>query len=182
MHYFSNKTGLFYVKSIHGNNIPSDAVDVTDAKYTELQKARSEGMLIVLDDSGHPIAIAPPADVRTKESLLTEVANRRWQVEMGGIIVNGCAIDTGSESQAKINAVYVSLSSGLITDTQWKMADGLFELVTLEKLAPIALAVAAHVRACFVAEHTHVAAITALQTQAELDSYDINTGWPESLS
>ena len=73
---------------------------------------------------------------------------------------------------------YTLLKSGLIADTQWKSDDGSFTLATLTDLEPVAQAVGAHVRACFAAEKAHAESIDAVQTQAELDAYDINTGWP----
>ena len=46
-------------------------------------------------------------------------------------------------------------------------------------LEPVALAVGAHVRACFAAEQAHSEAISAMMTQDELDAYSIEEGWPE---
>lgn len=121
----------------------------------------------------------PISAARTKASLLTEVAAKRWQMETGGIIISGHPIATDRESQSQLNSAYTSLKNELITDTPWKAADGTFTLVTLTEIEPVAQAVAAHVRACFAAEQAHAEAIDALQTQAELDAYDIATGWPE---
>ncbi|GJA54981.1 hypothetical protein KAM348_24040 [Aeromonas caviae] len=176
--YYSKSTGGFYSRDIHGDNIPADAVYISAETHAALLDAQSSGQLITTDESGHPIAIDPPQPVRTVTSLLAEIADKRWEVETGGITVAASQIKTDRESQSQLNIAYTSLKSGLIADTRWKDADGLFTNVTLAELEPIAKAVATHVRACFAAEESHNDAITLLKTQAELDAYDINAGWP----
>lgn len=177
--FYSKETGGFYDAAIHGDNIPADAVEISAEKHANLLNAQSSGQLITSDENGYPIAIDPLQPVRTTASLLADVAAKRWQVETGGILVAVHPIATNRESQAQLNSAYTSLKNGLIADTPWKAADGDFTLVTLAELEPVAQAVASHVRACFAAEQAHNEAISALQTQAELDAYDVNAGWPE---
>ncbi|GKQ95958.1 DUF4376 domain-containing protein [Aeromonas hydrophila] len=178
MIFYSKSTGNFYDKRIHGDAIPFDAVCVTSEKFEEMLAARSSGKIIDADESGHPIAIDQSVPVRTKASLLVDVATKRWTVEVGGIIVGSTPIATDRESQSQLNGSYSSLKNGLIADTHWKSADGKFTRATLAELEPIAQAVAEHVRASFSAEQAHNEAISALKTQEDLDSYDINVGWP----
>lgn len=176
--YYAKSTGGFYLPDIHGENIPTDAVEIPDEEYAALMQAQSDGKQIIADDNGYPIAVFPLQPARTKTSLLAEVATKRWQVETGGIVVAGRFVATDRESQAQLNNVCVSLKNGLIADTAWKATNGDFTLVTLTDLEPVAQAVAAHVRACFAAEQIHNEAINALKTQEELNGYDINSAWP----
>jgi len=180
MYYYSKSTGGFYTKEIHGNNIPTDAVEITDLCYKTLPAELSSGKVISVNESGHPIAIAHPENVRSYSSLQAEIAAKRWEVETGGITVSGVQIKTDRESQSQLTSVYAMLKGGLVSDTQWKTADGLFTRVTLVEIEPIAQAVAEHVRACFYEERSHNDAIAMLQTQADLDAYDINAGWPSN--
>lgn len=172
--YYAKSTGGFYSKEIHGDNIPDDAVEITAEHYADLINSK----VIGADESGYPFAIDPPQLERTKMSLQAAVAAKRWQIEIGGILVAGQPIATDREAHAMLNSSYTSLKAGLIADTPWKTADGSFTLVTLAELEPIAQAVAAHVRSCFSAEKEHYDAINTLKTQSELDTYDINAGWP----
>lgn len=176
--YYSKTTGGFYDAVIHGDNIPYDAVEITSAIYASLLADQSSGKQIIPDENGYPIAIDQPKPVITQSFLLDEVASKRWQVETGGVSIGGIPIATDRESQSQLSSSYNSLKNTLISDTLWKAADGNFILVTLADIEPIAQTVASHVRACFAAEHAHFQAISVLDTQAELDTYDINTGWP----
>lgn len=176
--FYAKSTGGFYTQQIHGDSIPAGAVEISAEQHSALMQAQSNGKQISADENGYPIAIDPPQPVRTKASLLAEVAAKRWQVETGGILVVGHPIATDRESQAQLTSAYNSLKGGLIADTPWKSSDGSFTLVTLAEIEPVAQAVAAHVRACFAAEQAHAVAIEALHTQAELDSYEIHTDWP----
>lgn len=176
--FYSKSTNGFYTPEIHGDTIPADNVEISTEYHAELLQAQSDGKQIIADDDGYPIAIDPVLPVRTKESLIAEVAAKRWVVETGGIVVAGHHIATDRESQAQLISAYTSLKGALINDTPWKAADGRFTLATLTEIEPFAQAVAAHVRACFSAEQAHGEAINALTTQEELDGYDANTGWP----
>jgi hypothetical protein len=61
---FSRSTGGFYLPAIHGDNIPADAVEITEIYHAELLAAQSAGKRIQPDATGYPVAVAP-------ESLLT---------------------------------------------------------------------------------------------------------------
>ena len=53
--FYSKSTGGFYSAEIHGENIPSDAVEITKEKYAELITGQTQGQQIVGDKSGHPV-------------------------------------------------------------------------------------------------------------------------------
>ncbi|MFI0489776.1 MAG: DUF4376 domain-containing protein [Yersinia sp. (in: enterobacteria)] len=179
---YAKSTGGFYCAAIHGDSIPIDAVEITIEAHAALLDAEAEGKRIVADEYGYPIAIDPPQPVRTKESLIADVAAKRFNVETGGVIVTGRPIATDRDSVAQLNNAFISLKNALIADTPWKSVDGSFTFVTLADIEPVAQAIASHVRACFAAEQVHNNAINALATQAELDAYDVNAGWPVQLA
>lgn len=57
---FSKATGGFYLQGIHGDNIPSDAVEITKEQHAALMAAQSAGKLIKADGNGFPVAVDPP--------------------------------------------------------------------------------------------------------------------------
>lgn len=57
---YSGVTGGFYITAIHGENIPPDAVPVTEEAHAALIEGQSEGNRIVPDPDGYPILAAPP--------------------------------------------------------------------------------------------------------------------------
>lgn len=57
---YSKSTGGFYSRDIHGDNIPSDAVEITDEQYAALLEGQSQGKVISADEEGNPILIDPP--------------------------------------------------------------------------------------------------------------------------
>jgi hypothetical protein len=60
MHY-SPSTNGFYHPEIHGNAIPSDAVEITDAVYNEVCANRPANKVLASDENGYPILIDTPA-------------------------------------------------------------------------------------------------------------------------
>lgn len=57
---YSTATGGFYDISIHGSNIPPDAVEITDTEHTALLEGQSAGKIITADVTGRPILTDPP--------------------------------------------------------------------------------------------------------------------------
>lgn len=51
----------FYDPAIHGDNIPDDAVGITDEQYAVLLDGQSAGKQIVLDSNGYPVLQDRPA-------------------------------------------------------------------------------------------------------------------------
>ena len=58
--FYSKSTGGFYTREIHGDNIPADAVEITEAEHAALLKGQSQGKIIAADANGRPILQDPP--------------------------------------------------------------------------------------------------------------------------
>lgn len=108
-----------------------------------------------------------------RPDMLAALAAYRFEFETAGLALpDGLRVKTDRESQAQLSAAFTTLNAGMVPDTDWKAANG-WEVVTLEQVAPIAKAVAAHVRGCFRAERTVQAAIITASTMAEIEAIDI---------
>lgn len=55
--YFSKNKNGFYSSEIHGENIPSDAVEITDEQHAALLQGQTDGQEIAGDGSGFPILV-----------------------------------------------------------------------------------------------------------------------------
>lgn len=62
--FYAKSTGGFYDPDIHGEQIPKDAVEITDQEYTALIEGQSSGKIIIADESGKPILadVPPPSE------------------------------------------------------------------------------------------------------------------------
>ncbi|MFP4793412.1 hypothetical protein [Pasteurella multocida] len=67
---------VFYKDGFYtsGQEIPNDAVEITEQRYIELLNGQSEGKIIVSDKSGNPILIAPAP------STFHELKNGEWKI------------------------------------------------------------------------------------------------------
>lgn len=74
MIYFDALTCGFYFQEIHGENIPSDAVEITPEQHAALLQGQSEGKVITTDENGYPVLSDP---IITQEDL--EVSERIWR-------------------------------------------------------------------------------------------------------
>jgi hypothetical protein len=58
--FYSKSTNGFYIREIHGDNIPADAVEITEAEHAALIEGQALGKRIVADENGRPILQDPP--------------------------------------------------------------------------------------------------------------------------
>ena len=85
--FYSKSTGGFYTREIHGDNIPTDAVEITEAKHAAMLESQSQGKRIVADEKGYPVLQDPPQPT-TEQLADTARAERdrlvesvRWRIE-----------------------------------------------------------------------------------------------------
>jgi hypothetical protein len=72
---YSASTNGFYDVAIHGDNIPSDVVDITSEEHNALLEGQSMGKIITSDKDGKPVLQDPPAP--TIEQLQATAESQR---------------------------------------------------------------------------------------------------------
>ncbi|CAH1665899.1 MULTISPECIES: DUF4376 domain-containing protein [unclassified Chelatococcus] len=113
-----------------------------------------------------------------KAEKLAALAQRRWEVETGGLTVGGLFVPTDRETQAIVDRTVKAFDDGDLTaPIEFKSPAGFVEL-TVSQLRTIKAAGAQHIQACFKRESVLTTAIAAATTPAALDAIDINQGWP----
>ena len=111
-----------------------------------------------------------------KPELLAYAASKRFDVETGGISVDGLQIRTDRESQATINGAFSATLIDQNFTTDWKGADGTWQTIDAAAIHIIASTVKDHVKACFAAEKLVDAGIEAgtITTREQIDA----AAWP----
>ncbi|MFE3968387.1 DUF4376 domain-containing protein [Stenotrophomonas sp. YIM B13575] len=131
-----------------------------------------------LDDGNTPLPLVPLKSLtEVKEDLLAAATAERWNRETGGIVLGGVQVGTTLDDQNRLSGVLSAIQLGGLESVDFKAQSGWVQLTAAE-LQGIALAISAHVQACFTAERAHHEAIEQLQTQADVDAYDVMAGWP----
>lgn len=122
----------------------------------------------------------PPAP--TVAELLAYAADKRWRVEIGGLVLpSSAAIATDRETQSKLTAACIKASadSGYVV-ANWKLGPGIFTALDAGTIIAIGDAVASHVQAAFDAEAAVSAGVLAdpptITTFAEIET----AGWPSN--
>lgn len=77
--FYSASTGGFYSHEIHGDSIPSDAVEISDEVYEQLLNGNASGKRIIADDFGYPVLADYPAP--TYEQALAKL-NAAYQADV----------------------------------------------------------------------------------------------------
>lgn len=119
--------------------------------------------------------VAAPVVVSTPlEAALAALSAKRYEVETGGIIVNGLPVATDDRAKTLLLGARLEVLGNPTLTLRWKTADG-FVALSATQIVAISSAVRAHVQACFNREADLSALISAA---ADPSSVDISTGWP----
>ena len=71
--YYAKSTHGFYDTAIHGDAIPSDAVEITADEHSALLGGQSQGKLIQADANGRPVLADPPPPT-AEQVILSQIA------------------------------------------------------------------------------------------------------------
>ncbi|MDN8643458.1 DUF4376 domain-containing protein [Stenotrophomonas indicatrix] len=130
------------------------------------------------DDGNTPLPLVPIKSLdQLKADLVAAATAERWERETGGILIGGVQVGTALDDQNRLSGVLSAIQVGGLESVDFKARSGWVQL-TAPELQGIALAISRHVQACFTAERAHHEAIEQLQTQADVDAYDVMAGWP----
>ncbi|GAB3249252.1 DUF4376 domain-containing protein [Chitinimonas naiadis] len=124
------------------------------------------------------VGTPPLADIQAQ--LRQKVAEYRFNLETGGILVNGATIKTDRESQATLACAKVYADIDPAATVSWKADGGVWVSLTQAQVTAIAKSVGAFVQACFSAEKAKCDAITAFKTVADAAAFTVASGWPAS--
>ncbi len=100
-----------------------------------------------------------------KAAKKNEIADARWDVEIGGIEVGGIPIKTDDRSKSLLKAAYDEAKEDPGFRDGWKGADGVFREVDAATIIAVYNALRQHVRDCFAKEARKLAEIDAAKTQ-----------------
>ena len=73
--FYSVSTGCTYLPSVHGKDMPADAIEITEAVYLAVIASPAPGKVRSHDAAGQPILIDPPPPT---EAALAE-QERQWR-------------------------------------------------------------------------------------------------------
>ncbi len=110
-----------------------------------------------------------------RSSKRAALAAHRYVVETGGVTLGAEEVLTDRESQALLTGAFVSITSGLIPDVEWKLKLG-WMTVEAADIAVVAGAVAAHVRKTFAVERVVWEQI-GLVADEDLPGFDVLAAW-----
>jgi hypothetical protein len=174
---FSASTGGFYCAEINGDNIPADAVEITDAEHAALLHGQSQGERIVADAAGRPVLQAPTADDVKAAAWGAIKAERDRRILQGGYQVGAhwYHSDTFSRTQ---QLGLVMLGANLPANVKWKTMGGAKVDMTQALAQQVFGAAAASDIAIFAVAETHKA---AMEASADPAAYDFSGGWPPAF-
>jgi hypothetical protein len=118
-----------------------------------------------------------------RDRLTQAATDKRWSVMTGGLTLpGGIAVGTEIDDQNRITSVVANAELAGLTDedeVDFKAASG-WVRISIGQVKAIAGAIGQFVQACYSAERAHHEAIELLETPAEINAYDLDSGWPQT--
>lgn len=175
--FYSAQTGGFYNHTIHGDNIPADAVEITQDEYAILIDGQSRGKHIIADENSFPTlrAPSPPTALEIWSHIRQE---RDHRTNTSGYKVGNKWFHSDPKSRSQQLSL-VLLGENIPADLEWKTMDNSFVTMTPQLAREILAASTTSDQAIFAAAEAHKAAMEASENPAD---YDFSTGWPEAFS
>lgn len=84
-----------------------------------------------------------------RPDLLAYAKQKRWEKEVGGLLVNGIRIATDDRSKVMLMGARSVAEADATSVQEWDSADGSVHQLTAPQIIAISQAVAAHVSQCF---------------------------------
>ena len=170
--YYAKSTHGFYDTAIHGDNIPSDAVEIAAEEHAALIEGQSQGKLIQADANGRPVLVDPPK--LTAAEVWDRIKARRDATKAGGVKVGDKWFHTDESSRIQHMALNM-MGSGIPANLQWKTMDGTFVTMTQTLAGQVFQAAATLDMTAFEKAEEHKVAMEASTDPA---AYDYSDGWP----
>lgn len=134
----------FYDPEIwRSRELPAGAVELSEAQWREFVenqgRRRWDGAQVVPEEPvGQPVDLSAYAN------------QRRWEIETGGIEVDGIALRTDERAQLKIaGAVQLTERDPSVTSIRFQAQPGQWVTLSVPQIQAIGIAVARHVQTCF---------------------------------
>jgi hypothetical protein len=131
-----------------------------------------------VENNNWVIRTALPTFEQLKAEKLNALADKRWEVETGGITFGSFKLATDVTSQTKYIGAVVGAQIDPTSIVNWKMDDGTFVELNATEITEIAMIVRSHIQACFDKEAELRGLIEASTNKDDLDAIDINVDWP----
>jgi hypothetical protein len=113
-----------------------------------------------------------------KAVLTGMIRNLRWFREQAGFEGADGHVATDAETQGRLTNTVTYMDKGAVASVDWERAPGVFAALSAQDVADLAVAVGAHVQACFTQSRVLTEAVQVATTPEALSAIDIHAGWP----
>ncbi len=152
--FYSASSSGFYSREIHGDNIPVDAVEITDVEHQALLNGQSAGQRIVADSNGYPMLADPPPPTpeQVRATAVADIERRRDDALRAGVDVAGTRYHSDDTFLTELLGMLLGYQAGVYApaDTQAiRTMDNTVVQLNAQQITALASAVGAHRRAVY---------------------------------
>lgn len=97
--FYSKSTGGFYDQALHGENMPTDVVEITPERHADLLAGQAQGLRVAADADGRPVLMDRPREQLVDQTLATA---RTLRQPIMGVLdgMQASALTAGDQARA----------------------------------------------------------------------------------
>lgn len=152
--FYSSSINGFYDRTIHGDAIPTDAVEITTAEHAALINGQSTGKRIVADSNGYPMLADPPPPTpeQVRATAVADIEQRRDDALRAGVVLDGTRYHSDDRFLTELLGMLMGYQAGVYapTDLQGiRTMDNTVVQLYVQQITALASAVGAHRRTVY---------------------------------
>ena len=171
---YSKTTKGFYDTSVHGENIPKDAVEISEQHHSNLLLEEAGGKVIVPDSNGYPVLQDAP--LASSEQVWAQIKTERDKRKEGGVSVEGKWFHSDDASRIQQLSL-VLLGNNIPKGLQWKTMDGSFIEMDAKLAKKVFDAQVLNDQNLFAIAQQHKVNMEASEVPS---NYNYSKGWPKT--
>lgn len=166
----------FYDEPVNGS------VEITDEYYNQLLNGQSAGLQIVDNQNGHPILVEYEYDIEeVRKMKISEIQTFDKSTDVNSFKIEGESMWLDKATRVGLfNSISIEEKAGMSDTTIWLNGDK--HVISIPDALAMLNAIEMYAINCYNVTQEHIAAVNALNSIEEIESYDFKFDYPAKLS
>lgn len=165
------------------HDTPQDGgVEISLEYWQELLEGNSAGKLIVENDEGYPELVEYRYDIEdVRKMKVSEIQQFDKSKDVNSFDFEGKSVWLNKSTRVGLfNSISIQEKAGMTDTALW--LDGIKHIIRIPDALALLNAIEIYAINCYNVTQGHIAAVNALNSIEEIQSYDFRTGYPTKLS
>lgn len=172
---------MYWKKGFYDTPI-TGSVEISVERWQELLDGQASGKLIAEDAEGYPILVEIQYDIEdVRKMKVSEIQQFDKSKDVNSFDFNGKSVWLDKSTRVGLfNSISIEKEAGMNDTALW--LDSVKHLISIPEALSLLNAIELYAINCYNVTQSHIAAVNALTSIEEIESYDFKTGYPSKLN